>query len=66
MCEQLNQLISALCLKLDDYSEAELDHYSIPHPLLGALSLREMLYNMIDHVQVHQKAIIRDLQITAL
>jgi hypothetical protein len=65
MCEKLNQLVAALCLKLDVYGEEELDHYSIPHPLLGQLSLREMLYNMIGHVQVHQRAIARDLQIAA-
>lgn len=35
-------------------SEAALDAYILPHPLLGKLTLREMLYFTAYHVQHHQ------------
>jgi DinB superfamily len=35
-------------------SEAALDNYILPHPLLGKLTLREMLYFTAYHVQHHQ------------
>ncbi|MBK7358289.1 MAG: DinB family protein [Saprospiraceae bacterium] len=62
LCQNLTELIVDLCLKMDNYSEADLDRYCIPHPLLGMLSLREMLYNAIYHVEHHHKAAIQNLQ----
>ena len=62
LCISLDQLIQDLCLKLCMYTESELDTYCIPHPLLGKLSLQEMLYNAIYHVEHHHKAAIRNLQ----
>lgn len=44
---QLNRLSAAT-------SEADLDKYILPHPLLGKLTLREMLYFTAYHVQHHQ------------
>lgn len=44
---------SRLCASLDKYTESELDKYVIPHPLLGKLTLREMMYFTIYHVQHH-------------
>lgn len=35
-------------------SETALDNYILPHPLLGKLTLREMLYFTAYHVQHHQ------------
>ena len=54
LCETLINLISSLNLKIDTFSEEELDKYFIPHPLLGNLTLREMLYNVIYHVEHHK------------
>ena len=54
-CGILKQMIGELCLKIERYSEEELDTLAIPHPLLGNLSVREMLYNAIYHVQHHQE-----------
>ncbi len=34
-------------------SEKELDYYVLPHPLIGKLTLREMLFFTIYHVQHH-------------
>ena len=42
---------------LTKWSEAELDRYLLPHPLLGKLYLREMLYFTIYHTQHHLCAI---------
>ena len=36
-------------------SEKDLDYYVIPHPLIGKLTLREMLFFCIYHVQHHHK-----------
>ncbi|MEM6299110.1 MAG: DinB family protein [Bacteroidota bacterium] len=39
------------------YSEKELDTLRLPHPILGKITLREMLYFTAYHVQHHQKQI---------
>ena len=36
-------------------SEKDLDYYVVPHPLIGKLTLREMLFFCIYHVQHHHK-----------
>lgn len=42
---------------LANWSEADLDRYLVPHPLLGKLYVREMLYFTIYHTQHHLRAI---------
>ena len=44
--------------KVDDFTEEDLDKYLIPHPVLGKLTIREMLYFTIYHTLHHQKAIL--------
>lgn len=44
--------------KIDEFSEQDLDKYLLPHPLLGKLTLREMLYFTIYHTLHHHKAIL--------
>ncbi|HXC06527.1 MAG TPA: DinB family protein [Bacteroidia bacterium] len=56
LCETLNTLIAELNKRISLFSEEELNTLAIPHPLLGNISLREMLYNAIAHVQHHQEA----------
>ena len=51
----LPKLIEKLNTEIEDLTENELDTLCIPHPLLGNITLREMLYNAIYHVQHHQK-----------
>ncbi len=41
--------------KLTKFTEEELDLYILPHPLLGKLTLREMMYFTIYHVEHHKK-----------
>ncbi len=57
LCEQLSQLIIDLCNKIDNFDEKSLETLNIPHPLLGALTLKEMLYNCIYHVEHHHHQI---------
>ena len=53
--ESLAKLIGDLCAKMERLTEAELDELCIPHPLLGNLSMREMLLNAVHHVQHHHE-----------
>ena len=48
---------SVLSQKINRFSEQELDHFILPHPLLGKLTLREMLYFTIHHVEHHHAQI---------
>jgi hypothetical protein len=57
----LKNVVSKLCLSLDTYSEDELDQYILPHPLLGKLTLREMLFFTIYHVKHHENLIINQV-----
>jgi hypothetical protein len=42
--EEWQRLGAALTESLGDWSERELDEYVIPHPILGNLTVREMLF----------------------
>jgi DinB superfamily len=50
-----------LCKKLEKLSEEELDTYLLPHPLLGKLTFREMLYFTAYHAEHHHLIAKRDL-----
>ncbi len=52
---QLEKIVISLAKKIDSFSEDQLDQLILPHPLLGKLTLREMLYFTIYHVQHHQR-----------
>ena len=55
LLKTLPELIEKLNKEIEVFTEEELDILLIPHPLLGNISLREMLYNAIYHVEHHQK-----------
>jgi hypothetical protein len=59
---KLTNEVEKLCAKLDKYSESELDKYILPHPLLGKLTLREMLFFTIYHVEHHEELTKRNLK----
>ncbi|MFS4493685.1 DinB family protein [Maribacter sp. 2308TA10-17] len=61
LSEKLRSLVNQLGISIEKFSEDELDTLCIPHPLLGSLSLREMLYNAIYHAEHHQNLIIKML-----
>jgi hypothetical protein len=46
-----------LAAVLSNYTEDELELYQIPHPLLGLLTVREMIYFTVFHIGHHQKAV---------
>jgi hypothetical protein len=54
---ELNNLINYLTQKIDKLREGDLDNILLPHPLIGKISLREMLYFTIYHVQHHHKLV---------
>ena len=62
LCEKLTNLIEKMSLVIEAFSEEELDDLALPHPLLGNLSLREMLYNSIYHSLHHQNLAVNALK----
>ena len=53
--------VEKLCKKVNRYSEPQLDYYILPHPLLGKLTMREMLYFTIYHAEHHQNLTLKNL-----
>jgi hypothetical protein len=47
--------------RVSKLNESDLDVYIIPHPLLGKLTLREMLYFTLHHVQHHAQMTAQNL-----
>jgi hypothetical protein len=60
--KKITNAIHKLSKHLHKYAETDWDVYILPHPLLGKVTLREMLYFTIYHVQHHQQIIQRDLE----
>ena len=61
LIESLKSLVGNLNSKIDKFEDVELESLIIPHPLLGKVSLKEMLYNAIYHVKHHQNQAIKNL-----
>jgi DinB superfamily len=57
LAAKVKRNVSKLISGLDRYSEQDLDKYLLPHPLLGGLTVREMLYFTIYHSEHHYKSI---------
>lgn len=49
----LNTDIQSLTRKLNKFSESELENIVLPHPLLGKLTIKEMMYFTIYHAEHH-------------
>lgn len=62
LMESLQSNIDQLISKINSFEEKELDTLLVPHPLLGKLTLKEMLYNAIYHVQHHKMQTISNLK----
>jgi DinB superfamily len=54
---KLEKAVAAMCKGTLKCSEKELDTLVLPHPLLGMLTLREMLYFTIYHAEFHEKSV---------
>ncbi|MEN9299782.1 MAG: hypothetical protein RLZZ429_2095 [Bacteroidota bacterium] len=57
LLRKLHSLVEKLARKTLKQSEVSLDRYILPHPLLGKLTLREMLYFTAYHASHHGKNI---------
>ena len=62
LLNRLYALTESLSKKVDSFTEEQLDFYILPHPLLGKLTIREMLLFTIYHVGHHEKQVIQNLQ----
>jgi hypothetical protein len=62
LINELNVIVKKLCSLIELFAEQELDQLCIPHPLLGNLTMREMLYNTIYHVEHHQQQAVQNLK----
>lgn len=61
LLRRLEAQVASLCRKIEKTDEAQLDMLILPHPLLGKLTFREMLFFTIYHVQHHQSLVLRGL-----
>lgn len=52
-------LHAKLIHKTEKWKDHDLDNYLLPHPLLGKITLREMLYFTTFHIHHHRKAILK-------
>lgn len=62
LSKKLQQLIATLNHHIGNKSEEQLDAYILPHPLLGKLTLREMAYFTIHHVEHHRNSVVENLK----
>lgn len=58
MIKQYRAEREKLSLKVSRQNEADLDKYVLPHPLMGKLTMREMLYFTIHHNEHHLKLLV--------
>ncbi len=57
LVERYKEEMSILINQVHQWSESNLDKTAVPHPLLGKLTLREMLYFTIYHMEHHLKVL---------
>ncbi|MFM9989350.1 MULTISPECIES: DinB family protein [Flavobacterium] len=50
-------LLATFISNLQNWTEEELETYNCPHPVLGKITVREILYFTIHHVQHHNETI---------
>lgn len=53
LVEKFNQQTDMMIRRLDSWTEGQLNQYLLPHPLLGKLTIREMLFFSAYHIQHH-------------
>jgi len=58
----LHKKVAKLCSRAIKLSDKDLDLYILPHPLLGKLTLRELLYFTSYHVKHHHELITTSLK----
>jgi hypothetical protein len=55
--KQFTDVHEKLIATLSGWSEKQLDSYLIPHPLMGKITVRELLCFLVYHIKHHQKAV---------
>ena len=58
LAQKLRAEVARLTTRAASYSEEQLDTYLMPHPALGKLTLRQMLYFTLGHVRHHQRLVL--------
>ena len=61
LIEKLKKNLAKLISNLNSFDEEGLDQYILPHPLLGKMTVREMLYFTIYHCEHHYKVTLQNL-----
>jgi hypothetical protein len=61
--KKVNKTLKKFISRLNSYSEKELDTVILPHPLLGKLTMREMMYFTIFHAAHHHDNAVRTLSL---
>ena len=59
--DKLLKRVALLTKNMNGYSENQLDAYILPHPLLGKVTIREMMYFTIYHAEHHLKQAKRNI-----
>jgi hypothetical protein len=57
LVKKYQKVSDALVRGVSGMSETDLDTMVVPHPLLGKMTMREMLYFTLYHVQHHHKSV---------
>jgi len=57
IAERYKATHATLTGKVQSWSEEDLDNYYLPHPLLGKLTAREMLYFTLYHISHHHATV---------
>jgi hypothetical protein len=55
LLNQLGRASNSLVATLEKWQDADLDQYQLPHPILGKLTVREMLFFSIYHTLRHAR-----------
>lgn len=56
---QITWLVQRLSKGIGKWKDAQLDQYQLPHPLIGKITVREMLYFTAYHAEHHRQIIAR-------
>lgn len=62
LISRLLTTVSKVNTALDHFTEDDLDQSVLPHPILGKLTVREMMYFTIYHVDHHKEKTIENLE----
>lgn len=62
LVKKIKKTLNILANQLERFDENQLDQIIIPHPLLGKMTVREMMYFTIYHVEHHREITVKNLK----